>query len=72
MKTTTKVLFAILLAGAVFADGNALAVDYHGQWKDGQGITVDAANRNTDAIRRNRNREQRDLNSINETVRAFR
>ena len=56
-KKTGLFLAAVLLATA-FPASFAFGVEVpNGQWRDTQGITVDAANRNADAIRRSQNRE---------------
>lgn len=61
-----RIVLWSLLAFAAVAWTSAGAVDLNnGTWHDEQGITVDAANRNADAIRRSQNRQQKDINTVN-------
>ena len=65
----TGLFLAALLFVAAFFTSTAFAADTpNGMWRDSQGITVDAANRNADAIRRSQSREQRNINQLHEVM----
>ena len=61
IRTRCWLWVGLVLLGVFLASGLAMGGE---RWRENLGITVDEANRNADAIRRDQNRRTRDINRL--------